>query len=54
MADRLASGEFRRRFEAKGRMSDFMAAIPTTLIQHPYAALVGAARALKRPAVGLR
>lgn len=54
MADRLESGEFRRRFEAKGRMSDFMAEIPTTLIQHPYAALVGAARALKRPAAGLR
>ena len=35
-------------------MSDYMAEIPTTLIQHPYAALVGAARALKRPAVGLR
>lgn len=54
MADRLESGEFRRRFEAKGRMSDFMAEIPTTLIQHPYAALIGAARALKRPAAGLR
>lgn len=54
MADRLEAGEFRRRFEAKGRMSDFMAGIPTTLIQHPYAALVGAARALKRPAAGLR
>ena len=54
MADRLEAGDFRRRFEAKGRMSDFMAEIPTTLIQHPYAALVGAARALKRPAVGLR
>jgi glucokinase len=54
MADRLAGGDFRRRFEAKGRMSAYMAEIPTTLIQHPYAALVGAARALKRPAVGLR
>jgi glucokinase len=54
MADRLEAGDFRRRFEAKGRMSDFMAEIPTTLIQHPYAALVGAARALKRPTVGLR
>ena len=54
MAERLEAGDFRRRFEAKGRMSDFMAEIPTTLIQHPYAALVGAARALKRPAVGLR
>lgn len=54
MADRLAGGGFRSRFEAKGRMSTFMAEIPTTLIQHPYAALVGAARALKRPAAGLR
>jgi glucokinase len=54
MADRLETGDFRRRFEAKGRMSGFMAQIPTTLIQHPYAALVGAARALKRPAAGLR
>ncbi|MFM8755366.1 MAG: glucokinase [Phenylobacterium sp.] len=54
MADRLEAGEFRRRFEAKGRMSGFMAQIPTTLIQHPYAALVGAAGALKRPAAGLR
>ena len=54
MADRLAGGGFRSRFEAKGRMSAFMAEIPTTLIQHPYAALVGAARALKRPAASLR
>ncbi len=44
--DPLMQGDFRARFEAKGRMSSYMADIPTTLITHPYAALVGAARAL--------
>ena len=39
----LADGGFRRRFEAKGRFSTFMAAIPTQVILHPYAALLGAA-----------
>jgi glucokinase len=46
MIDRLMSGSFRKRFEDKGRLSDYMADIPTFLIVHPYAALVGAARAL--------
>lgn len=46
MLDRLASGGFRRRFEDKGRMSDYVKAIPTSVIVHPYAALVGAAREL--------
>jgi len=48
MVERLDSGGFRRRFESKGRLSDYVKAIPTTLIVHPYAALVGAARELKR------
>jgi glucokinase, proteobacterial type len=48
LADRLASGGFRRRFEDKGRLSDFMRDIPTYLIVHPYAALVGAARLLEQ------
>lgn len=48
LADRLASGGFRRRFEDKGRLSDFMHDIPTYLIVHPYAALVGAARLLEQ------
>ena len=48
MADRLASGGFRRRFEEKGRLSDFTREIPTYLIVHPYAALVGAARVLEQ------
>lgn len=48
MADRLASGGFRRRFEDKGRLSDYTRDIPTHLIVHPYAALVGAARVLEQ------
>lgn len=46
MADRLAGGGFRRRFEDKGRLADYVQEIPTCLIVHPYAALVGAARLL--------
>ena len=48
MADRLVSGGFRRRFEDKGRLSDYTREIPTSLIVHPYAALVGAARMLEQ------
>ncbi len=48
MIERLDSGGFRRRFEDKGRLSDYVRDIPTTLIVHPYAALLGAARELKR------
>jgi glucokinase len=44
----MVLGGFRRRFEAKGRLSDYMVEIPTALIVHPYAALVGAARVLKQ------
>ena len=39
----LRAGGFRRRFEAKGRFEAYLAAIPTRVIVHPYAALVGAA-----------
>jgi len=46
MADRLAGGGFRARFEAKGRLSAFVQAIPTSLVVHPYPALIGAAREL--------
>ena len=48
MADRLAAGPFRQRFEAKGRLSDFVKDIPTFLVLHPYAAMVGAARELRQ------
>jgi glucokinase len=43
--DFLAAGAFRARFEAKGRMSDYVRAIPTRLILDPDAAFLGAARA---------
>jgi glucokinase len=46
LADRLASGTFRARFEDKGRLSPYVAQIPTSLVLHPYPAIVGAARAL--------
>lgn len=47
MADRLAAGPFRERFEDKGRMADFVRDIPTQLVVHPYPAIVGAARELQ-------
>jgi glucokinase len=48
MADRLANGQFRARFEAKGRLSDFVREIPTALVLHPYTAIIGAARELEQ------
>lgn len=41
----LVAGPFRHRFESKGRLSPWVAAIPTRLIVHPDAAFLGAARA---------
>jgi glucokinase len=46
IADRLAASQFRARFEDKGRLSPFVAQIPTSLVLHPYPAIVGAARQL--------
>ena len=46
LADQLAKGAFRERFEAKGRFEDYMRAIPTWLVLDPYAALIGAASQL--------
>lgn len=46
IADRLANSEFRARFEDKGRLSPFVRQIPTSLVLHPYPAMVGAAREL--------
>jgi glucokinase len=43
--DFLVTGAFRARFEAKGRMSDYVRAIPTRLILDPDAAFLGAAKA---------
>ncbi len=39
----LQQGGFRRRFEGKGRLSAHMHEVPTVLITHPYAGLLGAA-----------
>ena len=44
--DLLAASDFRRRFEAKGRMSDYVIAISTWVVLEPFAALVGAASLL--------
>ncbi len=46
LADHLARGGFRERFEAKGRFQPYTGAIPTWLVQDPYAALIGAASQL--------
>lgn len=48
MADRLAAGQFRARFEDKGRLSHFVKEIPTALVLHPYPAILGAARELEQ------
>lgn len=40
----LKASPFRERFERKGRFKDYMAAIPTKVILHKHAALLGAAR----------
>jgi glucokinase len=41
----LRQSDFRRRFEDKGRLSPFVAAVPTRLIVNPDVAMLGAARA---------
>ena len=48
-ADRFARSGFRRRFEAKGRFSDYLAAIPTYLILHELPAFLGLAALLGDP-----
>ncbi|MBX3479551.1 MAG: glucokinase [Caulobacter sp.] len=45
MLDTLRGSAFRQAFEAKGRFEDYCAAIPTKVILHPHAALLGAAAA---------
>jgi glucokinase len=43
----FAQSQFRARFEAKGRFSGYLAAIPTYVITHPSPALLGAAKLLQ-------
>ena len=47
MAERLANGTFRARFEDKGRLRPYLEQIPTSLVLHPYPAIIGAARELE-------
>ena len=44
----LTEAEFRVRFEAKGRLSDYVAAIPTYVIIRPLPVLLGAAALLSQ------
>jgi glucokinase len=46
LGERFAQSEFRARFEAKGRFSEYLRAIPTLLITDTLVALDGAAQAL--------
>jgi len=46
MAERLVNGAFRARFEDKGRLKPYLEQIPTSLVLHPYPALIGASREL--------
>ncbi len=46
LGDRFFASSFRERFEAKGRFSDYLRAIPTAVITDTLAALSGAAHAI--------
>ena len=48
LGQRFADSAFRRRFEAKGRLSPYLAAIPTYVVTHPIPAFLGLARLLAR------
>src|SRR5205085_10259100 len=39
IAERLAAGVFRRKFEDKGRLYNYVRDIPTFLVLHPYPAI---------------
>ncbi|MFI0349308.1 glucokinase [Actinomadura sp. 9N407] len=47
IADALGRSDFRRRFEGKPPVEDFLRAVPAALIVHPYPALTGAAALLE-------
>ena len=50
----FAESGFRKRFEAKGRLQLYLAAIPTYVIVRPLSALVGAAALLERSDTSVR
>ena len=46
LGDRFAESPFRDRFEAKGRLSSYLAAIPSYVVTHPLPAFIGCHAAL--------
>jgi glucokinase len=46
LGQRFAQSPFRARFEAKGRFSEYLAAIPTYVVNHPLPAFLGCAAVL--------
>ena len=46
LGERFAASPFRERFEAKGRLSEYLATIPTYVVTHPLPAFLGCAAAL--------
>lgn len=46
LGERFAASQFRERFEAKGRLHDYLAAIPTYVVTHKLPAFLGCAAAL--------
>jgi glucokinase len=46
--DFVIRSEFRKRFEGKGRLRNYLAAIPSYVITHPAAALIGLRSLVKR------
>ncbi len=47
LGERFAESPFRERFEAKGRLSTYLKAIPTYVVTHPLAAFLGCTAALR-------
>jgi glucokinase len=52
LLDQLNAGTFRRCFEDKGRFGSYVGIVPTKVIVHPYAALLGSAEACLRSFAG--
>ena len=49
LGDTFTQSQFRTRFAQKGRFTSYLAEIPTYVVVHPYAALLGGAKLLERP-----
>jgi glucokinase len=47
LGQRFAQSPFRARFEAKGRLSTYLAEVPTYVVTHPLAAFLGCAASLR-------